>query len=105
MSENPESQTAEITSLVFPPEILSGTYANQIQHLSTDIETVLDFFRVVPSAYSTDDSGSLVSVEARNELVARIILPREQFMRFMRTFASRLEDFEREDAAVREDTN
>lgn len=104
MSENPESRTAEITSTIFPPEILSGTYANQIQHLSTDIETVLDFFRVVPSAYSTDDSGSLVRIEARNELVARIILPRDQFVTFMRSFSARLDEFEKEDAAVQEET-
>ena len=78
-----ETIQTRIPPPVFAPGVVEGVYANQIQEISTDNETFLDFRYVVPSSYQLNDTGMLENIEVQNTVVARIILPRQLLATFL----------------------
>jgi hypothetical protein len=88
VSESRPVVTLKVPNRVIPESMFRGVYATQIQQLSTQRDSIIDFSSVTPASYDVDDSGKLAldSIRLHAEVVARVIVPTEILNEFIRSY-------------------
>jgi hypothetical protein len=75
----------QIPPKAVPESLVLGVYANTIQQLSTESETILDFSIVLPAQYALSAAGKVQDLTVTHQLVARVLISTPKFIEFLRS--------------------
>jgi hypothetical protein len=107
VNESQATVEARIPQKAIPESLVLGVYANTIQQLSTESETILDFSIVLPAQYVVSAAGKVQDLTVTHQLVARVLIATPKFIEFLRSVVANNPELleTQRDTAESSDTN